>query len=605
MARAEPPPAGPARLTAPVRLAGPGRLAGSARAAAGLAGLAVAVGALAIAAGPGRSTTYAGSSAAGAVLTVCAGLGLIAGGLVICLARRPGRTGDLALGAGVCWFAPVWVAWQDGPPLVPSIAVVAAGFTFPLIVHLVLTHPAGRAGSKPARLLAAAVYAEALLTAAVLALFRDPYLDPGCLANCTVNRFLVRSLPALAHAVEIGDRWFTATAAAALIAICTTRLVRASWPARQRLLPVHVPAIGFAAATVARAVALQRATVEDPFNPALFTIFAAGSAAITLLAAGLISGVARARAERRAVARIAANLDQAPTPGSLQSALAMALRDPGLQIAYWLPAGQRYVDPGGRAVAEPSAGPGRAVTRLTRNGHTIAAISHSGAVPGIESHIGPAIRLGLENERLQAELLAQLEELRASRGRIVQAADAERRGLERNLHDGAQQRLLALSYDIRLARAAAQADGDTPAETALAEAAGDTQDVLEELRDLAHGIYPAVLAEAGLGPALATLADTAPLPVQILQAEHRRYPAPVEAAAYFAVAEVLGAAARRGAGRAAVSVTQADGRLVVTVEHDGSGDASPMLAAADRVGALGGSLAIGPAGCRAEIPCAS
>jgi signal transduction histidine kinase len=245
------------------------------------------------------------------------------------------------------------------------------------------------------------------------------------------------------------------------------------------------------------------------------------------------------------------------------------------------------------------------VTRLTRNERTIAVVLHSRAVPGIDTQIGPAIRLGLENERLQAELLAQLEELRASRARIVQTADAERRGLERNLHDGAQQRLLALFYDIRLARAAAQADGDTPAAMALAQAAGDAQRVLEELRDLSHGIYPAVLAEAGIGPALATLADTAPLPVQILQAGHDRYPAPVEAAAYFAVAEALADAARRGAGQAAVSAAYQGGRLVVTVEDDGPGDASPMVAAAARVGALGGSLAAGPGLCRAEIPCAS
>jgi signal transduction histidine kinase len=594
--------AGPSAAT-PAHLAAPGRLAAPVRAAAALAGLAVAAGALAVAAGPGRATTYAGSSAAGTALTVCAGLGLIAAGLVICLARGPGRTGDLALGAGVCWFAPVWVAWQDGPPLITSIAMVAAGFTFPLIVHLVLTHPTGRAGSRPARLLAAVVYGEALLTAAALALFRDPYFDPGCLANCTVNSFLVLPLPSLARAVEVADRWFTATAALALIAVCAARLARASWPARQRLLPVHVPAAGFAVAVVARAVVLQRTTVEDPFNTALFTIFAVGSAAVILLAAGLISGVVRARSERRAVARIAASLDQAPAPGSLQSALAAALHDPGLQIAYWLPGAQSYVDASGRAVPESSATPGRAVTRLTRTGRTVAVISHSGAVAGIESQIGPAIRLGLENERLQAELLAQVEELRASRARIVEAADAERRGLERDLHDGAQQRLLALSYDIRLARAAAQADGDAPAGMALAEAAGKTLGVLGELRDLAHGIYPAVLAEAGIGPALATLADTAPLPVQVLRAVPDRYPVQVEAAAYFTAAEALDNAARRGAGHAAVSISQEGGWLMVTVEDDGPGDASPMVAVADRVGALGGSLSTGRAGCRAEIPC--
>jgi signal transduction histidine kinase len=522
---------------------------------------------------------------------------------VIGLARGPGRTGDLALCAGLCWFAPVWVAWQDGPPLIPSIAMVAAGFTFPLLVHLVLSHPTGRAGSRPARLLAAVVYGEALLAAAALALFRDPYFDPGCLANCTVNSFLVRPLPSLARAVEAGDRWFTAAAAATLIVACAARLARASAPARQRLLPVHVPAAVFAVAVAARAAVLQKTMVEDPFNAALFAIFAIGSAAVTLLAAGLISRVGRARAERRAVARIAASLDQAPAPGSLQSALAAALHDPGLQIAYWLPGAQSYVDASGRAVPEPSATPGRAVTRLTRTGRTVAVISHSGAVPGIESQIGPAIRLGLENERLQAELLAQVEELRASRARIVAAADAERRRLERNLHDGAQQRLLALSYDIRLARAAAQADQDSPAGMALAEAAGETLGVLGELRDLAHGIYPAVLAEAGIGPALATLADTAPLPVQVLRAVHDRYPAQVEAAAYFTVAEVLDDAARRGAGHAAVNISQEGGRLVVTVEDNGPGDASPMVAVADRVGALGGSLSTGRAGCRAEIPC--
>ena len=583
-------------------------VAALARVVAGLAGTVVAVGAVAVAEGPARATTYAGSSATGAALTLAAGLGLITAGLVISLGRRPSRTGDLALLAGSCWFAPALAAWRGGPPLVLSIATVAAGFTFPFILHLVLTHPADRVGSKPARALTALVYAEALIAGAVLALFRDPYYDSSCLANCTVNSFLVRSLPSLAHVAEISDRWFTAAAATALIAVCAWRLVRASWPARQRLLLVYLPAMVFAAAVIARAAALQRVIFEDPFNPALSAIFAAGSVAITLLAAGLISGVVRARAERQAVAEITANLNQASAAGWLQSALAAALRDPGIQIAFWLPGRQCYVNASGQAVPDPSTESGRVVTRLTRNERTIAVISHSGAVPAIESQIGPAIRLGLENERLQAESLAELEELRTSRARIVETADSERRRLERNLHDGAQQRLLALSYDIRVACAAAHADGDAETEMALGDAAGTMQGILGELRDLAHGIYPAVLAEAGIGPALATLADTAPLPVQVLCAECGRYPAPIEAAAYFAVAEAVDDAARRGADHAAVSVAHDGGRLVVTVEDNGSGDASSMVAAADRVGALGGSLTARSAGtavCRAEIPCAS
>jgi len=595
------------RLAVPARpaLAVPSRLAAPARLAAGLAGLAAAAGALAVAERPGRSTTYAGSSAAGAALTLSAGLALIAAGLVICLGPRPRRTGDLALLAGFTWFAPVWAAWQNGPPLIPSLAMALGGFTFPLIVHLVLAYPAGRASPAPARALIAAAYVEALLAAAVLALFRDPYLDPSCLANCNVNIFLVRSLPSLAHAAGIADRWFAAAAAAGLIAICAARLVAGWRPARRRLLPVAVPAIMFAAAVAARAVALQRTTVEDPFNAALFAIFAVASAAIVFLATGLISGVVRARAERRAIARIAVNLGEAPAPGSLQTALAEALHDPELRIAYWLPGARRYVNTSGHAVPEPAAKPGGTVTRLMRNGRTVAAVSHAGPSPGLESHIGPAITLGLENERLQAELLAQLGELRASRARIVEDADAERRRLERDLHDGAQQRLLALSYDIRLARTSAAADGDTAAQLTLATAMEETGAALEELRELAHGIYPAVLAEAGLAPALATLADTAPLPVQILRADDRRYPAPVEAAAYFVVAEAIGDAARRGADRAAVTVAHEGGQLVVTVEDNGTGRDAPMVTLTDRVGALGGSLYIMEAACRAEIPCAS
>jgi signal transduction histidine kinase len=360
----------------------------------------------------------------------------------------------------------------------------------------------------------------------------------------------------------------------------------------------------FAGAVAARAIALQRTTVEDPFNATLFTIFAVASAAIIFLAAGLISGVARARAERRAIARIAVNLDEAPAPGSLQTALAEALHDPDLRIAYWLPGAQRYVDTSGRAVPEPAATPDRAVTRVIRNGRTIAAISHAGAASGLESHLGPAIALGLENERLQAELLAQLGELRASRARIVENADAERRRLERDLHDGAQQRLLALSYDIRLARASAAADGDTAAQMTLGKAIEETQGALEELRELAHGIYPAVLAEAGVVAALATLADTAPLPVQILRADDRRYPAPVEAAVYFTVAEAVGDAARRGADRAVVTVAHDNELLVVTVEDNGTDRDSPMVTLTDRVGALGGTLFIKETVCRAEIPCA-
>jgi signal transduction histidine kinase len=575
-----------------------------ARLAAGLVALAVGLGALAVAQGPGRFTTYAGRSALAVTLTVVAGLGLVVAGLITAFGRRAGRIGDLAVLAGLVWFAPVWAGWDKGPPLVRSLAMVAAGFTFPLLLHLALAYPSGRLHGAAARALVLAAYLEAAVAALGHALFRDPFFDPNCWANCTDNRFLVWSLPPLARGIEVADRWFTAAAAAALVGLCAWRLLRDSGPARRALLPVALPAILFAATVVAHAVALQRRPLEDPSDPAFRTIFMVGCAAVILLAAGLVWAVVRTRVQRRAVARIATSVGQAPAPGSLQTALSQAIGDPELRIAYWLPDAQHYVDANGRPVAEPVTTPGCAITALVRDGHRVAVVSHTAAVPDLERELGAAVRLALENERLQAQALAQLDQLRASRVRIVQTGDSERRRLERDLHDGAQQRLLALSYDLRLARTNAEADGDAQTGSLLTQATDQAQAALEELRELAHGIYPAILTEAGLAPAMASLADAAPLPVEVRDATQGRYPAGVESAAYLLVAETLQDAARRGASHATVSVMQDGGRLVVTVQDDGTDRTSAMVQLADRVGALDGGLDVEPRRLRAELPCA-
>jgi signal transduction histidine kinase len=287
----------------------------------------------------------------------------------------------------------------------------------------------------------------------------------------------------------------------------------------------------------------------------------------------------------------------------VEAALAQAVGDPELQIAYWLPASDHYVDAKGRPVAEPVTRPGRAVTALVRDGSQIAVVSHTAALPNLEPELGAAVRLALENERLQAQALAQLDQLRASRVRIVKTGDSERRRLERDLHDGAQQRLLALSYDLRLARAQAQADGDSQSGSLLTQATDQAQAALEDLRDLAHGIYPAILTEAGLTAALTTLADAAPLPVEIHDTAQARYPAAVETAAYLLVVEALDDAAGRGASHVAVSAMQDGARLVVTVQDDGTDRTSSMVQLADRVGALEGRLAVEPTRLRAELPC--
>jgi signal transduction histidine kinase len=575
-----------------------------ARLAAGAVALAFGLGALSVARGPGELTTYAGHSDLAAALAVVAGVSLTAAGLVVSFARPDGRMGDLALLAGVVWFAPFWAGWRGGPALVLSLGTLAAGFVFPLLLHLVVAYPTGRLRSRGARALVLAVYLEAALSALGRALFRDPFFDPNCWDNCTDNVFLVGSVPRVARGIQDADLWFTVVAGAALAAVCVGRLVAASAPGRPTLWPVLAGGIAFASATIAHSVALVHIPLEDPSDPAFLSIFAAGCAAAMLIALGLPWGLLRARIQRRSVDRIVAELGEAPPPGSLESALAGAIGDPELRIAYWLPASGRYGDARGHAVEEPLAGAGRAVTPLIRDGRRVALVTHTAAVTDLERGLGAAVRLALENERLQAEVLAQLHDLRESRARIVEAGDAERRRLERDLHDGAQQRLLAISYELRLAGSAAEADGDAETASFLAEATGDAQAALGELRDLAHGIHPAILTEAGLGPALASLGDAAPLAIEIDETVGERYAASVETAAYQVVAEAIDDAARRGGSYAAVGLIRDDKRLVVTVDDDGSERSSQLIHLADRVGAVGGSLEVGPTTIRAEIPCA-
>jgi signal transduction histidine kinase len=574
-----------------------------ARLAAGAVAVACSVGALAVARGPGEVTTYAGQSELAAALALIAGLALVAAGLVTSFARRGGRIGDLALLAGCLWFAPLWAGWKGGPPLVLSLGTIAAGFTFPLLVHLVVAFPTGVLRSRGARALVAAVYAEAAISALGRALFRDPFFDPTCWDNCTDNVFLVRSLPDLARVIQDAGLWFAVAAAGALAAVCVWRLAAASAPSRRTLWPVLAGGIAFAGATIAHSVALTRVAVEDPGDGAFQAIFVAGCAAVVVIALGLPWALVQARMQRRFVARVVSDLGEAPAPGSLESALAKAIGDPELRIAYWLPGAGRYVDGHGDPVQAPVAASGRAVTRLVRDGRQVAVVTHSAAVAELEREIGAAVRLALENERLQAEVLAQLEDLRVSRTRIVESGDAERRRLERDLHDGAQQQLVALSYDLRLGRAGAAGDGAADVVRMLDAAGDETAAALEELRELAHGIYPAILTEAGLAPALEALADEAPLPVELDEVALERQPPAVETTAYVTVAEAIEDAARRGAPFLSVRVERTDSRLLITAHDEGRPRSGHLPHLADRVGAVGGTLELGDTTLRAEVPC--
>jgi signal transduction histidine kinase len=302
--------------------------------------------------------------------------------------------------------------------------------------------------------------------------------------------------------------------------------------------------------------------------------------------------------------------------GELRAALAEALGDPSVELAYWLPDSGQYVDPHGHPVALPAAEAGRGVTEVKREGRRIAAIVHDPTLlddPELVHAAGAAAALALENERLEAELRAKVEELRASRKRLVEVGLSQRRRLERDLHDGAQQRLVSLALTLRLAREKLGRDSDG-AEHLLERSSEELEEALKELRELARGIHPAVLTDRGLGAAVEALAHRAPLPVDLGDLPTERFPEQVELAAYFVVSEALTNVAKySSASRATVAVFQDNGSLEVEVNDDGVGGAemergTGLRGLAARLESIDGRLDVesrpghGTA-VRASIPC--
>ena len=300
--------------------------------------------------------------------------------------------------------------------------------------------------------------------------------------------------------------------------------------------------------------------------------------------------------------------------GPVREMLAESLGDRTLSIAYWLPDRETFVDEAGRPVDLPEPGSGRAWTAVERNGTRVAAIVHDAALdtgPELVHAAAAAAALALDNERLKADLRARVEELRVSRVRIVEAAAAARRRLERDLHDGAQQQLVALALDLRLLKARVRGSEAEPLVDGLAERLAVA---LAELRELARGIHPAILTDRGLGPALEALSGRVPVPVLCDVDVDERLSGPIEAAAYFVVAEALTNVVKyAGATEVTVDVRREGDTVLVAVDDDGVGGANigggtGLRGLQDRLSALDGTLSVhSPPGegthLRARIPC--
>jgi signal transduction histidine kinase len=547
----------------------------------------------------GMATTYAAASAAAMAAFLIAGLGLVVAGWLA--ARDPGTgwLSALCVLASAAWLAPALVGWEGGPPLVRSLGIIATPFLVPVLAHLVLAAPTGRVRGVRRRTAVATTYGLTTLASVGYVISWDPFWDRYCWSDCTDNALLLAGDPVRTRLIE--QAWLSTVVAVGVLTLVAAfwRLATATAIARAVGWPVIVPAALASTLEAVYAVARLANRAEGPDRELFMRSFLARATALTALTAGVLWFLWRRRRRAAGFVTLVNELDRSAGTGSLQATLSRAVGDPSLTVAYWLPRIERYVNRSGQQV-HPRAEPGRALTSIVRDGAPLAVVSHERDILDdhtLRQRVGSAALLAIDNERLAAELLAHLEDLRASQRRIVAAADHARRRIERDLHDGAQQRLLAVLYELRLARSEpTRHDHDAAALDALIDTA---QQSLAELRDLAHGIFPAILEEAGLEAALWTLADQATTMVQIGTMPDRRLPAATEQVAYLVVTETV-AATRPGAGGLSIDASLRGDTLVLDLDGP---QAPPSQYLLDRIGACDGSLTHQARALHVEVPC--
>jgi signal transduction histidine kinase len=545
-----------------------------------------------------------------AILGPVVGLSFIGTGVFAWWRRPLNRFGLLMCAVGFAWFLSGLVESND--PTFFTIGAYLSPLYVVLVIHMVLAFPTGRLETPGARAIAIGGYVVGLVVTLPFFLLGGD-LDRG--ADAPENAF------AIVHEPGVADAFLTLTllgavvVAGATVAVLLRKRRAATPPQRRAQAPMLWTGLTvmttLALSFLADAAGLPDA-VAMTFSYVAFVGFA-------VLPYAFLTGLIRTRYSRAgAVGALVERLNAPDTRVSLREALADALGDPTLQLVYWRPSAGHYVTFEGHRAELPAPESGRAVAEVDREGKRVGAIIHDAALgddPSLVRAAAAAAALQLQNERLEAELRARVEELQSSRARLVEISMFERRRLERDLHDGAQQRLVALSLQLGMARRKVEDDPVTGARL-LDDARTELDRALEELRELARGIHPAVLTDRGLEPAVQALAARAPVPVDVEAMPTDRLPAAVEAAAYFVVAESLTNVAKyANAEHASVRVGREDGFAVVEVSDDGVGGADPaagtgLRGLADRLAALDGRLEVhSPPGggtvVRANIPCST
>jgi signal transduction histidine kinase len=531
----------------------------------------------------------------------------------ICWGRRPDtRIGPLMMTIGFAWYFGTFTASEDARIAIPGGAL--QGYYDPLLAWLVLAYPTGRLPSTAARLVLLAWFG----LMAVRTVFRASMIrlstDYDLSIPAEVERYITDLT--LRDTGEALLRLGIAAFAVVVLVLILFRLRGSSGVGLRVAGPILLGGIALAVGIVAEfavgaaAGSFSERVVAWDIGQALTV------ATASLVPIGFLMGLARGRLARGVIADLVVELGDAPARPVLRDVLARALHDPSLVVAYPVAGTDRFSDADGQPVELPAReDPHRATTRLEGGSGTVAVLVHDPALAEqgeLVRSVAAAARLALENERLTAEVRTQLEEVRRSRARIVAAGDAERRRVERDLHDGAQQRLVTLALALEIARG--QLDGTNPDAAATIQRAGKELELaLRELRELARGLHPTILTEEGLAAAVEALAERSPVAVSVDVATDR-CPAEAEATAYFVVAEALTNVARYSkASSAQVRVRKGPDSLVVEVVDDGIGGADPSAGSGlrgldDRVAAIGGRMEVvsepgAGTTIRAVIPC--
>jgi signal transduction histidine kinase len=530
------------------------------------------------------------------VLTLIGG-SFAACGLIAWRRRPDSRSGMLMTATGFLFFVAPLLGQLEGA-LASTVRVLSFDWwIFPFVALILTLLTSGRLQSRLDRVLVAS-YALPLVIGQFVWMLFDP--DEG---------YLLVAFPDadVAHVIDRWQRGLLACACVATVVVVVARWWKTSGPRRRALLPSVAGAFGllcFAALLVNDLVSGTRSE----------TLLWFAACSLVLVPVAFLAGLLRSRLARSGLAELFLGLG-AMRGGDLPAALAKTLGDPSLVVAYWLPEYGSYADATGQAIELPANGD-RAVAPVERDGQRVAALVYDASLdddPELVEAVTAAAGIALENEHLHAESRARLADLKASRERIVAAGDAERRRLERNLHDGAQQRLVGIALQLKLLQNRVR--DDPSAEHLIVNASDELGRSLAELRELARGLHPAVL-EHGLSPALNSLASRSAIPTTVSCDISERLPEAVELAAYFVASEALANVAKYSrATHASVRLWRSGSIACIAIADDGIGGAddsrgSGLRGLADRVEALDGSLRVtSPAGAgttvTAELPCGS